>query len=359
MRRIRVWLLAFVALGAAIAVRVLYQPQDPHERMHAEEARAQQRIDALASLPPEQQLAELRRYLSPDTPVAVRTAAVEGVARLDLPEARDLLREALRDVASPVRLRVAEMATRQPREEAFQLLMTCLADHDAPLRQTAITHLQSMRDPRAVAALMDILRDDPSEQTLQMAMGALRAITNQPFYARYTDPPQKRAQVRRQWLQWYHNAQRQYPTLRLPPIHPTRTIAAPNLTLRTLDGETIDLRRPPKPLLINFWGTWCGECQMELPDFAKFHETYGARVLMVGVAFDEPEGERSLRKFCAEKGVRYPQALGTDAIARAFDIDGVPQTVLIDTQGAIRFWWQGARDFGTLERALQLLEQAP
>lgn len=357
MRKRAFWLLAIVALGVAIGVRLLYKPQDAHERMHAEEARAQQAIDALASQPPEQQLPQLRQYLEPNSPIAVRTAAVEGIARIDVPEARALLREAMRDYASPVRLRVAEMANRQPREEALELLIDCLADHDTQLRQTAIGHLQTLRDRRAASALIDVLRDDPNEQTQHLAMGALRAITGQPFHARYTDPPAKRVQARQQWLKWWQTAQREYLSLRPQPIHPKHTETAPNLTLRTLDGETINLQRPPKPLLINFWGTWCGECQMELPDFIRFHEKYGERVLMVGVAFDEPEGEQGLRRFCTEKGVRYPQALGTEAITRAFDIHGVPQTVLIDTKGEIRFWWAGARDFGTLERALQMLNQ--
>ncbi|GIV10259.1 MAG: hypothetical protein KatS3mg019_2350 [Fimbriimonadales bacterium] len=357
MRKPAFWLLALAALGTAIGVRLLYQPQDAHERMHAEEARAQQAIDALAGQPPEQQLPQLRQYLKQNSPIAVRTAAVEGIARIDSPEARALLREALRDYASPVRLRVAEMANRQPREEALELLLHCLADHDTQLRQTAIAHLQTLGDRRAVGALMDVLRDDPNEQTQQMAMGALRAITGQPFYARYTDPPARRAQARQQWLKWWQTASREHLTLRPQPIHPEHTATAPNLTLRTLDGETINLQRPPKALLINFWGTWCGECLLELPDFIRFYQKYGARVQMVGVAFDEPDGEQGLRRFCAEKGVRYPQVLGTDAITRAFDLHGVPQTVLLDAKGEIRFWWAGARDFGTLERAMQQINQ--
>ncbi len=358
MRKPVFWLLAIGVLGVAIGVRLLYKPQDAHERMHEEEARAQQAIDALASQPPEQQLTQLRQYLNQNSSIAVRVAAVEGIARIDAPEARALLREAMRDFASPVRLRVAEMANRQPREEALQLLIDCLADHDTLLRQTAIAHLQNLRDPRAVAALIDVLRDDPNDQTQHMAMGALRAITGQPFFARYTDPPEKRAQARQQWLKWWNKARKQYLSLRPQPIHPKHTETAPNLTLRTLDGETINLRRPNKTLLINFWGTWCGECQLELPDFSRFYEKYSEHVLMIGVAFDEPEGEKGLRQFCAEKGVCYPQAMGTDAIVRAFDIHGVPQTILIDTQGKIRFWWAGARDFGTLERAVKLLHSA-
>jgi thiol-disulfide isomerase/thioredoxin len=263
----------------------------------------------------------------------------------------------MRDFASPVRTRVAEMATRQPPEDALELLIDCLADHDTEVRQVAVNGLQRAGDRRAVGALIALLRDDPNEQTQQMAMGALRALTGQPFYARYTDPPEQRRQARQAWLRWWATAQRQFVALQPKPVHPAHTQDAPDVPLRTLEGESIALRRPPKPLLLNFWGTWCGGCQQELPHLIAIHERYGERIQVVGVAFDEPEGEQGLRKFCAEKGIRYPQAMGDTRLRDAFNLHGVPQTVLIDAQGRIRFWWVGARDLGTLARALKQLQE--
>jgi len=355
MKRRVLWAGLAVLVGAAVVTRLLYQsPEDAHERMHAEEAKAQATIESLAQLPPQQQLRELERYLTPRSPIAVRVAAVEAIARIDAPDARAMLREALRDFASPVRVRVVEMITRQPREHALELLIDCLADHDTEVRQAAINGLQRLRDRRAVGALIALLRDDPNAQTQHMAMGALRAITGQPFYARYTDPPEKRQQARQAWLRWWQQAQREFATRQPKPVHPAYTQDAPDLTLRTLEGESIALRRPPKPLLLNFWGTWCGGCQQELPHLVAFHERYGDRVQVVGVAFDEPDGESGLRKFCAEKGIHYPQVMGDERLRNAFDLHGVPQTVLIDAQGRIRFWWVGARDLGTLERAVKM-----
>jgi len=357
-RRRVLWAGLAALIGAAVVVRLLYRPpEDAYERMHATEAQAQAAIDSLAQLPPQQQLRELERYLARESPIAVRTAAVEAIARIDAPEARALLRESLRDFASPVRTRVAEIATRQPREDALELLTDCLADHDTEMRQAAINALQQIRDRRAVGALIALLRDDPNEQTQQMAMGALRAITGQPFYARYTDPPEKRRQARQAWLRWWQQAQREFVALQPKPVPPAHTQDAPDLLLRTLEGERIALRRPPKPLLLNFWGTWCGGCQQELPDLIAFHQRHGDRIQVMGVAFDEPDGERGLRKFCVEKGIRYPQAMGDARLRDAFDLHGVPQTVLIDPQGRIRFWWVGSRDLGTLERAVKLLQE--
>ena len=355
-KRRALWTGLAILLGVAVATRLLHNlREDSHARLHAKEAKAQAAIEALASLPAERRLRELRAYLSPQSPIAVRAAAVEAVARIDAPEARALLREALRDFASPVRTRVAETATRQPRDHALALLLDCLADHDTEVRQTAINGLQSLRDRRAVGALITLLRDDPNERTQHLAMGALRALTGQPFYARYTDPPAKRQQVREAWLRWWTRAQRQFAALQPKPIHPTLTQDAPDLIVRTLDGERIALRRPPKPLLINFWGTWCSGCQQELPHLTAVHHQYGDRVQVVGIAFDEPEGADGLRRFCAEKDIHYPQVMGDARLRDAFDIHGVPQTVLIDAQGHIRFWWVGVRDAGTLERAIHLI----
>ena len=239
-RRRILWAGLAVLVGAAVVVRLLYQPpEDAHERMHAEKAKAQAIIESLAQLPPQQQLRELERYLTPQSPIAVRAAAVEAIARIDAPDARALLREAMRDFASPVRTRVAEMATRQPPEDALELLVDCLADHDTEVRQVAINGLQRLRDRRAVGALIALLRDDPNEQTQHMAMGALRALTRQPFHARYTDPPDKRQQARQAWLRWWATAQNQFVALQPKPVHPAHTQDAPDLTLRTLEASRL------------------------------------------------------------------------------------------------------------------------
>ncbi len=356
MRNGAFWAVVVILVSAAIIVRLLYRPpEDAHERMHAAEVKAQAAIQSLASLPTAQRLQKLREYLSLQSPIAVRAEAVEALARIDSVESHALLREALRDFASPVRVRVAETASSQPRDEALALLVDCLADHDTEVRQSALLALQQVRDRRATSALMTLLREDPNEQTQHMAMGALRALTGQPFYARYTDPPAKRQQARQQWLAWWAKAQAEFPAMAPRPVHPSQTQPAPDLTLRTLDGAQIALHRPQKPLLLHFWGTWCGACQNELPHLVEFHRKYGTQVQVVGVAFDEPEGAQGLQRFCATRGVRYPQVLGDARIREAFDIHGVPQSVLIDTQGRIRFWWVGVRDAATFERAVQIV----
>lgn len=60
------------------------------------------------------------------------------------------------------------------------------------------------------------------------------------------------------------------------------------ISIKDLNGNIVDLSKlSGKPLIINFWGTWCGPCREELPGFEKVKEAYGDRVNFVMVS-DEP-----------------------------------------------------------------------
>ncbi len=93
-----------------------------------------------------------------------------------------------------------------------------------------------------------------------------------------------------------------------------------------------------KPLLINFWATWCPPCLRELPAIDRFHRQYQSQGWQViGLAVDSAE---PVREFLGRVKVGYPIALagveGTDLIARLGDPDGgLPFSVLIDSRGRL------------------------
>ena len=59
------------------------------------------------------------------------------------------------------------------------------------------------------------------------------------------------------------------------PQRPEYAIKAPDFTLMTVDGEKFRLKdMKGKVLLLNFWGTWCGPCRREIPDFVKLQSKY-------------------------------------------------------------------------------------
>ncbi len=97
-------------------------------------------------------------------------------------------------------------------------------------------------------------------------------------------------------------------------------------------------------VLLDFWATWCAPCLAELPHLKQLHERYSDRgFVLLGVALDTID-RRRLRSFLQRQEIRWPQVHETrgasgDA-ARAFDVEAVPSTVLVDRSGRIV-----ARDF--------------
>ena len=82
---------------------------------------------------------------------------------------------------------------------------------------------------------------------------------------------------------------------------------APDFTVYDLEGNAYKLSDfRGKPVLLNFWASWCGPCQMEMPDFQKFYETHGDKVnfVIVNLTDGQQETVESASAFIAEKVAR-------------------------------------------------------
>ncbi|MFN8373807.1 MAG: TlpA disulfide reductase family protein [Anaerolineae bacterium] len=116
---------------------------------------------------------------------------------------------------------------------------------------------------------------------------------------------------------------------------PTASGGAPEFTLTTLAGETLRLRDlRGQVVVLNFWATWCEHCRIEMPDLQALSEAYAHRgVLVVGVAYGDQEGR--VRDFIRDYGITYPIGLDMSGIGDAYQLAGVPQTIVIDPQGRV------------------------
>jgi cytochrome c biogenesis protein CcmG, thiol:disulfide interchange protein DsbE len=111
---------------------------------------------------------------------------------------------------------------------------------------------------------------------------------------------------------------------------------APELRLTTLDGGTLDLAAyRGRPVLLNFWATWCGPCVREFPLLRRTLDQRRAQGLVVlGVLVNDKAA--SARRFVREHGGTWPVGIDQGAkAAGAFKAIGLPETVFVRKDGTL------------------------
>ena len=133
---------------------------------------------------------------------------------------------------------------------------------------------------------------------------------------------------------------------------------APDFALKAVgSGETIDLARyRGKPVILNFWATWCRPCWDEHPVLTENAQILGNRVQFVGVVFQDDE--KKIVDFLQQRGWAYPTLVddrGKTAIA--YGIGGVPETFFLDKHGTIVEKFVGPMSTETLQANLRKVMQ--
>ena len=125
---------------------------------------------------------------------------------------------------------------------------------------------------------------------------------------------------------------------------PSGDMANLDFTLKDMNGAEVKLASfKGKPLIINFWATWCGPCKAEIPALVELTDRYKKEQLTVlGVSVDDaPE---DLRKFAAEYKMNYPVlvGLGQDTFQETYDaVVLIPVTWFIRPDGTVLRKHQG------------------
>lgn len=116
---------------------------------------------------------------------------------------------------------------------------------------------------------------------------------------------------------------------------------APAFTLVTLDGKKVSLSDyKGRPVLVNFWATWCGPCKVEMPWFEEFRKQYAAQGFeILGLADDVDAGKDAIAKVAQKTGVTYPILLTDGKIQKAYGgpdgMDYLPMSFYVDKNGVI------------------------
>ena len=112
------------------------------------------------------------------------------------------------------------------------------------------------------------------------------------------------------------------------------------LTLADVQGGEVDLGQyfGDGPVLIEFWATWCENCEALHPRMLEAHERYGDRVTFVAVAVAVGQSERRVRRHLEKHPVPYPTLWdGRGEAVRAFETPATSYIVILDAAGRVAY----------------------
>lgn len=138
-----------------------------------------------------------------------------------------------------------------------------------------------------------------------------------------------------------------------------KAIEATDFTVYDTDGNKASLsEQKGKPVIVNFWATWCKYCMNELPAFNSMYDKYKNEVtfMMVDLTDGSRETKEASLAFIKEQGYTFPVYLDNDQSAyTAYSITSIPSTLFIDEDGTLLFTQTGAMDEDTLENNIKAL----
>lgn len=134
---------------------------------------------------------------------------------------------------------------------------------------------------------------------------------------------------------------------------------APDFTMYDAGGNAYKLSDfRGKPVILNFWASWCGPCRSEMPDIDKAYQSYGDQVhfLLVDLTDGHQETVESASAYIAEEGFTFPVYYDT-AIegAMAYGVSGIPVTYFIDAEGNLVAYYQSAMSESILQQGIDML----
>ncbi len=119
---------------------------------------------------------------------------------------------------------------------------------------------------------------------------------------------------------------------------------APAFSLTALSGQQSTLSQyKGQVIMVNFWATWCGPCQQEMPLLEQMYKKYKpAGFTLIGVNVDKEAP--AVKELLARKPVSFPVLLDpANQVSKAYHVDEMPSSVIIDRKGEIRYIHRGYR----------------
>lgn len=135
--------------------------------------------------------------------------------------------------------------------------------------------------------------------------------------------------------------------------------AAPDFTVYDADGNGHSLSDfRGKPVVLNFWASWCGPCKSEMPDFEEKFQQYGGDIhfVMVNLTDGSRETVETASEFILDQGYTFPVYFDTAMDgAITYGINAVPVTFFVDAEGNFVARGQGALSAEALQQGIDMI----
>ena len=138
---------------------------------------------------------------------------------------------------------------------------------------------------------------------------------------------------------------------------------APPFSLATLDGESaVNLEDyAGRPVVVNFWASWCAPCRVEMPHFVDaFHAYGGGEDGVVFIGIDVQDSPSDAQQFAEDFEVPVDEGFilvrdNTGSTTIAYGVSGLPATFFIDPDGTVAARWVGAVDREVIDKNIALI----
>lgn len=121
---------------------------------------------------------------------------------------------------------------------------------------------------------------------------------------------------------------RPMPGYKAPDLSGRDVVTGKEIRLSDLKGQAV---------LLNFWATWCGPCQDEMPEMEAFHKEYGDKIRVLAVGADKTDSPEKMAAFGRDYQLTFPLVHNNGESARAFRALSIPTTLVIDGEGIVRY----------------------
>ena len=139
---------------------------------------------------------------------------------------------------------------------------------------------------------------------------------------------------------------------------PASKTSAPDFTVQDANGNNVSLSDfKGKPVVLNFWASWCPPCKAEMPDYEKMYQLYssqGVVFMMVNMTDGSRETTATAKHFLKDSNYTFSAYFDVESnVANTYGISSIPDSIFIDKYGNIVNAYEGIIDVATMKKSIE------